>query len=69
MEDMKKKINDLRFGLTDPITLEDSEIVTLLDYCLPGDVISLLFYEIKRRRNERIGYLRLDSAETRITED
>lgn len=56
---MKALIHDLRFGIVDPMTLTDTQIVKLLDYCLPSDVIGLLTHEVCRRRDDRIEALRL----------
>ncbi len=48
---MKQLIHNLRFGYVDIKSLTRDEILGVLDYCLPADVIQLCQQEITRRRN------------------
>ena len=51
---MKKKIQDIRFGWLDVKSMTDDEIVEIIEYCLPSDVLALIFGEIARRRGVRL---------------
>ena len=48
-------IHNLRFGYKDIADFNDRDIVALMDYNLPHDVMSLCFAEIGRRRYKNLG--------------
>ncbi len=48
-------IHNLRFGYKDIADYDDRDIVALMDYNLPHDVMSLCFAEIGCRRLKNLG--------------
>lgn len=50
----KELITDIRFGFKETKSLTDGELVKLMDFNLPPDVLDLCLEEIRHRRNKRL---------------
>lgn len=52
---MKQLIWDIRFGLKPISELSDTELVEMMDYNIPQDVMDMCFTEIRERRQKNLG--------------
>lgn len=51
---MKQLIHDVRFGITALSELSNTELLELMDYNIPQDVIEMCFTEIRDRRQQNL---------------